>query len=177
MIIRTTRGYDFFECSSAMQKAIRRHDVAVAGYFALELWHSGYRDYVWKRLFTISAEDCAGIITKEIEALWQGHELVNKTAKEPKGRIFVSKAVIILCNAWKNRDADHLQNFVYDGSMVDADMWLEDVRRDPIAIPEYTFDCHTRKGKQRGRTKEEFFRAELDALAPRQPGLFDNLIE
>lgn len=29
-----------------MQKAIRRADAAVAGYFGLELWHSGYRDYV-----------------------------------------------------------------------------------------------------------------------------------
>ena len=84
MILRTKSGYDFFECSSAMQKAIRRADVRVAGFFALELWSSGYRDYVWKRLFTISAEDCYGLITAEIEALWQGHELVNKGAKEPK---------------------------------------------------------------------------------------------
>ena len=75
MIIRTIHGYDFFEVSSAMQKAIRRGDARVAGFFALELWHSKYRDYVWKRLFTISAEDCYGLITKEIEALWQGHEL------------------------------------------------------------------------------------------------------
>ena len=65
-------------------------------------------------LYTISAEDCFGIITKEIEALWQGHELVNKNATEPKGRIFVSKAVILLCECRKNRDADHLQNFIYD---------------------------------------------------------------
>ena len=78
MIIKTKGGYDFFEVSSAMQKAIRRADVAVAGFFALELWESSFRDYVWKRLFTISAEDCYGIITKEIEALWQGHELVNQ---------------------------------------------------------------------------------------------------
>ena len=69
MIIRTTNGYDFFEVSSAMQKAIRRGDARTAGFFALELWHSGYRDYVWKRLFTISAEDCYGIITAEVEAL------------------------------------------------------------------------------------------------------------
>ena len=69
MIITTKGGYDFYEVSSAMQKAIRRADIAVAGFFALELWESGFRDYVWKRLFTISAEDCFGIITKEIEAL------------------------------------------------------------------------------------------------------------
>lgn len=176
MIIRTMNGYDFFECSSAMQKAIRRSDTAVAGYFALELWSSGYRDYVWKRLFTISAEDCYGLITSEIESLWQGHELVNKTANEPKGRIFVSKAVILLCDCRKNRDADHLQNFIYDRTMIDVESWIEDVRRYPIQIPEYTFDVHTKKGKKRGRTKEEFFKDEYEALTPREPGLFDDLI-
>lgn len=176
MVIRTVTGYDFFEVSSAMQKAVRRGDAAVAGYFALELWTSGYRDYVWKRLFTISAEDCYGPITKEIEALWQGHELVNKSSGEPKGRIFVSKAILLLCSTGKCRDADHLQNFVYDGKLVDADKWLEDVRRFPIPIPPYTFDVHTRKGKKRGRTKEEFFREEYEALQPRIPGLFDDLV-
>lgn len=176
MVIRTVTGYDFFEVSSAMQKAIRRNDATVAGYFALELWTSGYRDYVWKRLYTISAEDCHGIITKEIEALWQGHELVNKNSSEPKGRIFVSKAVLLLCSAGKCRDADHLQNFIYDRKMIDVEKWIEDVRQQPIPIPEYTFDVHTRKGKKRGRTKEEFFREEFEALQPRIPGLFDNLV-
>ena len=177
MQIRTKQGYDFFEVASAMQKAIRRADAAVAGYFALELWHSGFRDYVWKRLFTISAEDCYGLITNEIEALWQGHELVNKTANEPKGRIFVSKAVLLLCECRKNRDADHLQNFIYDRRMIDVDMWIEEIRREPIPIPEYTFDVHTRKGKKRGRTKEEFFREEYEALNPKEPGLFDALVD
>lgn len=177
MIIRTVGGYDFFECSSAMQKAIRRADAAVAGFFALELWTSGYRDYVWKRLFTISAEDCFGLITKEIEALWQGHELVNKKAPQPKGRIFVSKAVLLLCECAKSRDADHLQNFIYDRRDVDVERWIDDVRRYPIRIPDYTFDVHTRKGKKMGRTKEEFFREELEALHPRMPGLFDNVID
>lgn len=176
MIIRTVTGYDFFEVSSAMQKAIRRNDATVAGFFALELWTSGYRDYVWKRLFTISAEDCYGPITKEIEALWQGHELVNKTSNEAKGRVFVAKAVLLLCRTEKSRDADHLQNFVYDGRLVDVERWIEDVRREPIPIPDYTFDVHTRKGKKRGRTKAEFFRDEYEALSPRVPGLFDNLV-
>lgn len=159
-----------------MQKAIRRADTAVAGYFALELWTSGYRDYVWKRLYTISAEDCYGLITSEIEALWQGHELVNKSSKEPKGRIFVSKAVILLCYCRKCRDADHLQNFIYDKNMINADEWLEDVRKNPIPIPPYTFDVHTRRGKKMGRTKEEFFREEYEALNPRERGLFDGVV-
>lgn len=176
MQLKTINNYDFFECSSAMQKAIRRADAAVAGYFALELWHSGYRDYVWKRLYTISAEDCYGLITQEIEALWQGHELVNKRASTPKGRIFVSKAVLLLCEVRKCRDADHLQNFVYDNKLVNADEWLEDARKNPIEIPEYTFDVHTRKGKKMGRTKEQFFSDEYEALYPRAKGLFDELI-
>jgi replication-associated recombination protein RarA len=159
-----------------MQKAIRRADAPVAGFFALELWHSGYRDYVWKRLFTISAEDCHGLITHEIEALWQGHELVNKNKSEPKGRIFVSKAVLLLCECRKCRDADHLQNFIYDRADVDVERWLEDVRNYPIPIPPYTYDVHTRKGKKYGRTKEEFFRDEYEALNPRVPGLFDDLV-
>ncbi|HKM44018.1 MAG TPA: hypothetical protein VJY12_01005 [Dysgonamonadaceae bacterium] len=174
--LRTVNGYDFYEVASAMQKAIRRGDAKVAGFFALELWHSGYRDYVWKRLFTISAEDCYGLITSEIEALWQGHELVNKKAKNPKGRIFVSKAVILLCEVRKSRDADHLQNLIYDRKDVDVEKWIEDVRKEPIQIPEYTYDIHTRKGKMRGRTKEDFFREEYEALKPRQKGLFDDLI-
>lgn len=177
MIIRTRNGYDFYEVASAMQKAIRRADTRVAGYFALELWESGYRDYVWKRLFTISAEDCYGLITQEVEALWQGHELVNKKAPMPKGRIFVSKAVILLCECRKSRDADHLQNFVYDRNDVDVERWLNEVRMNPIPIPAYTFDVHTRMGKKMGRTKEQFFKDELEALRPRMPGLFDNLIE
>ena len=174
--LRTVNGYDFYEVASAMQKAIRRGDAKVAGFFALELWHSGYRDYVWKRLFTISAEDCYGLITSEIEALWQGHELVNKKAKNPKGRIFVSKAVILLCEVRKSRDADHLQNLIYDRKDVDVEKWIEDVRKEPIQIPEYTYDIHTRKGKMMGRTKAEFFKEEFYALKPRQPGLFDDLI-
>ena len=38
------------------------------------------------------------------------------------GRIFISKAVILLCAARKSRDDDHLQNFVYDAlAGIDAD--------------------------------------------------------
>ncbi len=159
-----------------MQKAIRRADVRTAGFFALELWHSGYRDYVWKRLLSISAEDCYGLITQEIEALWQGHELANKNKSEPRGRIFVSKAVLLLCECRKCRDADHLQNFVYDRQAVDIERWIEDVRSEPIPIPSYTYDIHTRKGKKHGRTKAEFFREEYEALSPRMPGLFDDLV-
>ncbi|MDE7441666.1 MAG: hypothetical protein K2M69_05835 [Muribaculaceae bacterium] len=53
---------------------------------------------------------------------------------------------------------------------------IDDVRRFPIPVPHYAPDVHTRKGKKLGRTKEDFFRDEHQALNPRVPGLFDDLV-
>ena len=175
--IRTINGYDFYEVASAMQKAIRRSDVKVAGYFALELFHSNFVEYVWKRLFTISAEDCYGLITGEIESLYKGFMFVNEGQDKLKGRIFVSKAVILLCECRKNRDADHLQNLIYDRKDCDVERWLEDTRKERLQVPEYTFDCHTRVGKKRGKNKIDFFKEELAALRPREKGLFDDIVD
>ena len=69
-----------------------------------------------------------GLITSEIKALHDSYVFVNKTvpAKQPKGRIFISKAVILLCAARKSRDSHHLQNFVYDAlAGLDADSRVE----------------------------------------------------
>ena len=179
---RTKRGYNLFEVASCLQKSIRRADIATAGYMAVELFESGYHKYCWKRLLTISAEDCAGIITQEIKALYDAFELLNENAKKPRSRIFISKAVIVLCQATKSRDADHLQNFVYDREMIDAKKLtraIDEARENPenIPLPDYTFDVHTQRGRARGKTKEDFFRDEHAALNPRAQGEFDLLIE
>lgn len=174
---KTKKGYDFYEVSSAMQKAIRRGDAKIAGFCALELFHSGYKDYVWKRLLTISAEDCWGILTQEVMALYEAFKMVNKNNE--KGRIFISKAVILLSTAKKCRDADHLQNFIYDKELLEEDeinKYLEEMD-ETIILPEYTYDCHTMKGKKKGKTKKDFFQDEYNALNNRQLGLFDYVIE
>lgn len=177
--LRTIKGYDFFEASSAMQKAIRRNDAKVAGYFALELFHSNYILYVWKRLLTISAEDCFGLITNEVFALYQSYNLINaKTSKHdpPKGRVFLSKAVLLLAECKKSRDADHLTNLVYDQVRVDADEYLGEIIKEVLIVPEYAYDMHTAKGKKLGKTKEQFIKEELECLKPRMKGLFDDLV-
>jgi len=180
--LRTASGHDFGEATSAMQKAIRRGDAKLAGYFALELFHGGYWKYVWKRLLTVSAEDCAGFITQEIKALHESFLLVNEGRKKhdkPKGRIFISKAVILLAQAYKSRDADHLQCLVYDRNQVtdrEAEELINAAQGESFEVPEYAFDVHTRKGKQRGKTKKEFFQDEHEALEPKQMGLFDNYV-
>ena len=182
MQLRTIRGYNFSEVSSAMQKAIRRGETQLAGYWALELWASGFGNYVWKRLLTISAEDCWGIITQEVKALHDSYQLINANlpARRARGRIFISKAVILLSLAKKSRDPDHLQNFVYDERRgVDEETLADELRTAPeyVPIPDYAFDCHTRAGKKAGATKAQFFRAEHAALQPFQPGLFDDLVD
>jgi replication-associated recombination protein RarA len=181
MTYLTKRGYALLDVASALQKSIRRGDAKLAGYMAQELVASGYVEYVWKRLLTISAEDCHGIITQEIKSLHESFQFINKGKKELKGRIFVSKAVLIMAHALKSRDADHLQCLMYDQKLGISDEEIEDAIMDAdlsekIELPEYTYDVHTRKGRMSGKTKEQFFREEQQGLSPKAPGLFDNLI-
>jgi hypothetical protein len=130
-------------------------------------------------LLTISAEDVAGIITQEIEALYRSWVVIDASRKG-SGRIFIAKAVVVLCQATKSRDADHLTNLVYDQRAIsDADLTaaLDEARTSHEAIPDYALDVHTPLGRMRGKTKKQFFVEEFDALSPRSPGLFDSEIE
>ena len=178
MNLKTQRGYDFYEVASALQKSIRRGDTKLAGYMALELFPQ-YSEYCWKRLLTISAEDCYGIITKEIKALYDSFHIVNKGKKGNQlgGRIFISKAVILLCEAKHNRDADLLSNYIYDRkvgldeSKIEA--YFEEVRKERMQIPNYVYDVHTLKGKRAGKTKKDFFIEEEKSLSYKRLSLFD----
>jgi replication-associated recombination protein RarA len=162
-----------------MQKAIRRGDARIAGYFAIEMFASGFDQYCWRRLITVSAEDCWGILTAEIRALYDSFQQMN-TPRKPyqlRGRIFIAKAVLLLCEAKKSRDADHLTNFVYDRGMIDPQTLIDALANaDPEPIPEYAYDVHTAEGRRQGKTRADFFRDEQAALHPKQPGLFDDLV-
>lgn len=178
MKLYTQRGYDFYEVASALQKSIRRGDVKLAGYMALELFPK-YAEYCWKRLLTISAEDCYGVVTKEVMALYDAFRIINagKKGDDLKGRVFISKAVILLCQTKHNRDADLLSNYVYDKKYDLTDEQIEsmftEVRSESMRIPEYVYDVHTIRGKARGKTKRDFFREEQAALKNQQPSIFD----
>jgi len=177
--IQTIRGYLLSEVASALQKGIRRGDARLAGYWAIEMFESNFKEYLWRRLLTISAEDCWGVITQEIEALYRSWQMIDKQ-RPGGGRIFASKAVILLAMAVKCRDADHLTNLVYDPKAIDDELLhadLEEARKSPEPIPEYAFDIHTSAGRKAGKTKTEFFVQEQAALTPRQPGLFDADVE
>ncbi len=180
---RTKNGYSMYEMSSMIQKAIRRCDIPHAAYAANEL-SVQYRHYLWKRLLTVSAEDCYGIMTKEIVALWQADEMVNERNKAGQTNdLFIAKAVILLCMARKNRDADYVAcNFMWGDRPLTDEEFEEFVDYEQVEklkavtrfnVPGYVYDIHTYKGRMRGKTQMDFFREENEALQPRQMSLFD----
>jgi hypothetical protein len=185
MNVFTKKGYPLFNVVSAMQKAIRRGDAKMAGYWACEMWQSGFHQYFWRRIMIISAEDCAGVITKEIVALWQAFVVLNTYRKgEGGGQLMVCKAAYLLAKAAKSRDVDNLINLVYmDGLGISDEEIKADVEAaseaDPrgFPVPEEAWDYHTPRGKKAGETRETFIVREHEKLAPRMPGLFDGLVD
>ena len=170
----TRRGYDFYEMASMLQKSIRRGDYQKAGFAAYELIDQ-YRKYLWKRLLIISAEDCYGIITKEIVALKIADDEVGG-----KDYIFVAKAICLLCEARKNRDACYFAcNYMNSENVLSMDEIreecpIEQCKLEADFIPDWVFDVHTLKGKMRGKTIEDMIRDEQEALKPKQLSMFDN---
>lgn len=180
---RTKNGYGLFTMRSLLQKAIRRGDCDYAGYAANEMFE-GYHAYLWKSLMTISAEDCYGIVTKELVALYKADEIANKGKKgASRGNIFVAKAIVLLCLARKNRDACYLAcNFMNPDRELavneipgpDDLAHYEEEYGTSIKIPEYTFDIHTAQGRRAGKTDLDMTVDEERALYPHQYSLFDN---
>lgn len=166
----TKNGHDIFEMSSLLQKAIRRGHHVYAGYAANELMVR-YPQYLWRRLLTISAEDCWGCVTQEIMALKNADDLFRQKSGEASP-IFVAKAVTLLLKAEKNRDADYFAcNFLNSRDVLD----LSACERNFDRIPMYTYDCHTMYGKRLGKTKADMIRDEQQALNPHREGDYDNL--
>ncbi len=106
----TKNGYNVYDMSSMLQKAIRRNDVPHAAYATRELYF-GFRPMLWSRLLTISAEDCFGIVTREIAALKQADNIMNGNDSTEKSYLtFIARAITLLCAARKSRDADYVGN-------------------------------------------------------------------
>ena len=184
--LRTAKGHDFFEVSSAFQKSIRRGLEEDAMYWAVELFNSGYVEYCWKRLRIMASED-VGLavpgIAAEIQALYQHHKLQasKKEDKNQPERLFLTHAVLLLCRAPKSRLIDW---------MLIAQWRLHDHVHLPI--PDFAFDKHNEAGRRQGRGWKHFFEegsylenmadvsgeAEarskaMQAISSPEPGLFD----
>ncbi len=151
MEILTKNKYKFFECSSALQKAIRRNDEKVALFFMTELYLSGYGEYVWKRLKIIVSED-VGLaepnMPSNIHALYcmyNEQKVKSKGAKTPE-RLFLVQAVVMLCRAKKSRLIDWYVIKLF-----------REHETNQMNIPDYAFDMHNIKGKIMGRGLDHFY--------------------
>ena len=149
--MKTEKGYDFFEVASTIQKSIRRGEEDTAMWFGVEMFVSGYDEYLWKRLRIIASED-VGLaepnMPANIQALYQMY-LEQKKKKDEKHRperLFLTHAILLLCRAKKSR--------LVDWTLIQYWETHDEELRD---IPDYAYDKHNQKGRSLGRGWEHFF--------------------
>lgn len=172
---RTNEGHDPAVVISMLQKAIRRNRVDLAGWAACELLRSNYANWAWRRICVTAAEDCASMVMGEINELRGACDRERKERRGAATRVFIAKAVLLLCRAYKCRDTDHLTNLVVDKlDETELALALDEAEAQP-EIPDWVYDVHTSEGRRKSKTKGNFFRDEQQALSPRLPGLFDDL--
>ena len=178
----TKNGRDFYEVASLLQKSLRRGDIVMCSRAVNELLPK-YANYCWNRLMTVSAEDCADMVTGEIVALYDAWLKVNHSSRDnSKGRMFFAKAIVILARApalTRRRRAEPPRRRPTPRRRVRRGGRCVRPRRRPTTtweIPSYVYDVHTRRGKRMGKTKAQFIREERDALA-NPTTLFANLDE
>jgi replication-associated recombination protein RarA len=150
--LKTANGYVNSECTSAMQKCIRRSLEGEALFWATELDLAGYGAYVWKRLQIIASEDiglAAPNVCVQVRALYENWVEQRKNAPKERrsitGRIFLVHAILICVRAKKSRMVDTALIAMYEGE-----------RPEP-GIPDFALDMHTAKGRALHRGVNHFF--------------------
>lgn len=146
MKLTTLKNYDFFEVSSAFQKAIRRGDEDTAMYFAVELFNSGYGEYLWKRIKVICSEDIGlaePYLPAVIAALYDAFiaQVKKNDEKHKPERLQITHAVLLLARAKKSR--------LVDWALLAYWAKHEHEKRE---IPDYAYDKHTIKGRHLKRS-------------------------
>jgi hypothetical protein len=142
---KTRRGYEPYECISAVQKAIRRSQPREAVYWGWELWASGYDNWAWARLNEILSEDI-GIADRYLPATIKSLEGQSKFEKQKKnhGGLQFVHAVLLMATAKKSRLVDWLLMEVNSNNC------------ERLEIPDYALDRHTRRGLRMGRDWTHF---------------------
>lgn len=147
----TQKGYKLMLCSSAFQKSIRLGDEEEAMFWAVEMFDSGFHEYVWKRLKIISSEDIGlayPALPSIIQALYQSHveQLKKRDEKNRPERLFLTQAVIMLCRCPKSRLVDWALLYYWGKHSTEN-----------RPIPDYAFDKHTSEGRKKGRGVKHFY--------------------
>ena len=144
----TKKGYSLFEVSSALQKAIRRGEEKPALYWAYELERSGFYKYLWYRLKIVAMED-VGLANPECHLQVRAAELSYEDFRKRKSNatlLALAHGVIVLVRSQKSRLSDW------------ACCYMREVHcSENLSIPDEALDKHTQRGRERGKTIDDFF--------------------
>lgn len=143
--IKTRKGYDFFECSSAFQKSVRRGIEKDALFFGVELAGSGYAKYLWRRALIIASEDVGladPMVAVQAQALYQNWLIIADKNHE-EAVIPIINVILLLARAKKSRVVDNAKMFALKSDYAPD-------------VPDYALDTHTRRGKKMGRGLDFF---------------------
>lgn len=157
-----------------LYKYIDTKEYEILGY-ATRMMYYKYNEDLWKELMLISDKRTGSILTKEISALKQIDNKVNgKRTKEKKDLIFVAKAIMLFIYYFTGEYQNllGLENMDYFEELKEIDIQEGPYKLANDEIPEYTFDLHTLKGKERGATDVEMTISEQEALYPKEKDYF-----
>lgn len=161
----TRHGHDLRQMTIELKKAIFNCEEDNIGYIANEI-RCWYRKLFWVVARDVAKSLGSEIVMREVLAL-QEVDL----AQNPKNSscIFIAKAIVSFLRVIKDGN---------DEMFKAPDMRvIEDVTKysAPRNIPNYTYDCHTHKGKMMGLTVFDFRVTEQTSLSPHQQGFYDDL--
>lgn len=151
--MKTIYGYDNYEVMSALQKSVRRAKEVDAMFWAFELIDSGFFHIALSRLRVIAHEDIGiGDMQTVMFALRALDDTKDwYTKKNGAWRLSLTNAIMALCRSGvtgarhtKSREGDNLQGLVCGKR---AQGWR-------LEMPDYALDCHTLRGKRKGRDEE-----------------------
>lgn len=134
--LKTLGGYLNSECTSAMQKCIRRGLEEEALFWATELDLAGYGAYVWKRLRIVASEDIGLAdpnLCVQVRVLYENwiEQRKKKEDRSAAERLFLVQAVLLCVRAKKSRMVDTALITIYEGE------------RPRLEIPDFALDMHT----------------------------------
>lgn len=152
--LKTKSGYDFFEVTSSFQKSVRRCDEQNGMFWAIELYKSGYANYLWERMIIMTSEDIGLAepdLPQRIMALKSSYDLLASKKKKNTPEVLpLVHALLSVLRAKKSRYVD-LAFVTYWGQHDELSKTMA------VSVPDYALDMHTRRGKMKKRGLDHFY--------------------
>jgi hypothetical protein len=175
---QTDGGYNRYDVSSLLQKAVRRSDERVAAWAAWELARSGYAWNLWDRLHLYVVEDLrAG---QEVALLVERYEALATERWEPaswEGRLCAIHAALACARARSSREAANADECFR--RIAERRAEAAEAGESPVEFPvgelepggpyDVIFDQHTGEGSRKGRGTR-FFKTRGARVGPEADG-------